>query len=447
MKRHLLTSLFILLVSCKLFAQKSPQLLAAGNTDQSIDQIRNNKAIDADSAFSLLSGWNKYPSVKNTGIDYIYYYTDSLYGKIPLCVYIPSAYINTHQSPCVIMLHGAVGLSKFNDIDSLNKFDDDVLFSTLKKQDYIIIRPVADKKKGFDWVVNRFYKNAGNTSNQTYRALTGVLISLKKVLNIDDNRVFALGHSDGSDGTIGFGVYTPNVFAGFVAYNSMLNNVFATDFYIRNIINRPLYLVHSDLDDLRPIQQTRIIVDGLSKIDNNILYKEYIGYQHQDEHLNKDIPYAIEFINGQSRNAFKTNVYWETDKTDQYNSCDWLKITTQDTTAQPAAWYVPFNFKTYNKNTKKWEDLPYYYSLKKSMAVKASYNNNVFNVQTTGVSEIQLFISPVMVNLENPVIVIVNNKRVFEGKIKADKNFLLTNFKDNFDRKVLWVMPLKVKVQ
>jgi len=391
-----------LLFSQSLSAQEKSLKFSFINSADQIDQIKENNQIDADSTYKLFSNWSAYPPVKATGKEYLYNYTDTLYGKIPLRIYIPASYQNTRKFPCVLMLHGAVGIGNFNDIDSLNKFDPDVLFATLKKQDYIIVRPVADPSKKFDWVVNRFGGRNGNSPNLTFRALTNILISLKKVLNIDDNKIFAFGHSDGSDGAIGLGVYNPDLFAGFVAYNSMLNGIFARDFYIRNIINSPLYLVHSDLDDLRPVQQTRVIVNELKKTGSNILYKEYIGYQHEDKHLNKDIPYVPRFISSVSRNPFKTQIFWETDKANLYNSCNWIKISDIDTSAVNAPWHTLLNFKSYDKKAKQFtEKFPYYYRLNKSAAVKATFNNNIFSIEASGVSGIELLISPVMVTWRN----------------------------------------------
>ena len=51
-----------------------------------------------------------------------------------------------------------------------------------------------------------------------------------------------------------------------------------------------------------------------------------------------------------------------------------------------------------------------------------------------------------MVNLEQPVIVNINGKKVFESKITADKTFLLNNFQNTFDRQALWVNSLKLKI-
>jgi len=441
--------LFLLVSQCLFAQEKSLELPSINKADKTIDLIGENNKIDADSIFKLFTNWSDYPVIKKSGKDYLYYYIDSLYGKIPLRIFIPESYRNTQKSTCIILLHGAVGASKFDDIDSLNKFDDDILFSTLKKQDYIIVRPVADGSKKFDWVVNKFGGRNGDYPNLTFETLTKILISIKKVLNIDDNKIFAVGHSDGADGSIGLGVYSSDLFAGFVAYNSMLSNLFAKDFYIRNIINTPLYLVHSDLDDLRPIQQTRIIVNALKQIDGNILYKEYIGYQHYDKHLDKDLPLVPMFTNSVSRNSFKTQVFWETDKANIYNSCNWIKINKIDASAISAKWHTPFNFKCYDKNSKLFMDslkFQYYNYLNKSAAVKASYNNNTFSIETSGVTELELLISPLMVNLEEPVVVIINGKQVFEGKVKTNKRFTIDGFKKDFDREALWVNSIKLKI-
>lgn len=430
-----------------LFAQhRLPQLSLQNNSKQLLEKIGQDSSIDADSAYKILNHWSQYPEGVKTGHEYVYFYTDPVFGQIPLRIYIPASYKSSQKSPCVLVMHGAAGRSFFTDIDSLDRSDVDGLFPKLKKQDPIIVEPVADRDKKFSWVVNQFGGRNGDAPNPTFATLVNIIISLKKILNIDDNRVFAWGHSDGSDGAVGLAVYSPDMFAGFVAYNSLLNNIYARDFYIRNIQNRPVYIVHSDLDDIRPIQQARVIIDALKKFDNTLQYKEYIGYQHEDKHLEKDADFSISFIKGLSRNPFKANIYWETDKTDLYNTCDWLRVTGIDTTLKKADWHTSFNFDSYNKRTKEWmKQFPYYYHLNNSSAVKAHYAGNVFSIETSEVTEIELLISPTMVDLTKPVTVNVNGKQVYFGKIPADKVFVLKEFDKNFDRQALWVNSVKIK--
>jgi len=424
------------ILSVNLQAQEtSPTLNVKSESENVISRIANDENINADSTFRLLTNFSSYPEIKSTGTDYLYYYTDSLYGKLPLRVFIPDTYRPNQPNTCVLLLHGAVGGSKLSDIDTASKFDD-LLFSLLKKRNYIIIRPVGNPSNKFDWVVNR--SKVG--TNYTFKTLSEIISSLKKILNIDDNKVFAFGHSDGSDGAVGMAVFKPNQFAGIIAYNSMMDNIFSKDFYIRNVINTPLYDVHSDLDDLRPIQQNRVIIDELTKIDPDIIYKEYFGYQHYDKHLDKDIPYTRQFINSVSRNPFKSVIYWETDSAKNYNVCNWLRITGIDAKLPVAPWHKEFQIKSYNKIIKKFMPNDFYYSnLNASAAVKASFYNNIFDIQTSSVTGIEILISPVMVNLEQPITVNINGKQVFTGKIIADKPFIIDGFKASFDRSAIWV--------
>jgi predicted esterase len=426
-------------------AQNESMLLPTGNSiDSALQRIHLNSNIDADSTYKLLSNWSNYPSLKRTGSDYIFYYQDITFGKIPLHVYIPSNYKNTQKSPCVLLLHGAVSQSHFRDINGPDDFD--VFYQALRANNYIIIRPIADEEKGFTWAINKSASGEKFAPNLTFKTLCEIIISLKKTLNIDDNRIFAMGHSDGSDGAIGLGVYTPDILAGVVAYNSMLNNLFARDFYIRNIQNTPLYAVHSSLDNLRPIAITKRIIDSLSKFDNNIIYKEYIGYQHFDKHLDKDVPFACAFLKSTSRNAFRTSITWEADRAGSYSNCDWLKITAINTDVAAVAWHKAFVFDISINRSGRQISFPYYGELNKSAAVTARYNNNTFEIKTSSVTEIELLINPVMVKLESNIIVIVNNKEVYNGKVKADKTFTLDAFRNTIDREVLWVNSIKVKV-
>src|ERR1700744_1779619 len=139
---------FLLLIPALLKAQTSPVLSIKNNALNAIDKIQSNPAINPDSTFTLLSEWSSFPQIKQTGTDYLFYYDDAIFGKIPLRVYIPASYKSSEKSTCVLLLHGATGGSKFADIDTVSKFDD-LLFASLKKQNYIIIRPVADPGKRF----------------------------------------------------------------------------------------------------------------------------------------------------------------------------------------------------------------------------------------------------------------------------------------------------------
>jgi hypothetical protein len=159
------------------------------------------------------------------------------------------------------------------------------------------------------------------------------------------------------------------------------------------------------------------------------------------------LPYSLEFISTISRNPFKKSVYWETDDYSN-SSCDWIKITKFDTALNNSNWHIPLNTVSYDKRSKSYTGNPYpYYRNKKSASVSANCINNTIKIETSRVSEIELLISPIMINLENPIQVIINGKSVFNAKISANKSFIINSFKSNLDRTALWVTSLKLKVE
>ena len=461
--KKLLTNITILILQIIAFpelpfAQTTPLLNAKNEIlTKELESLRKNNNVTADSAWTILSNWDRYPDIKETGRNYLFLYEDSIFGTVPLKIFIPKNYRKDIASPAVLILHGAVVLSSFKDAYKDTASDEDIFFSFFEKENFIIIRPFADTRgpnsdgsKLFGWVVNYFNgRDNKKKTNPTYSSLCSIITALKKSLNINDNKVFAFGHSDGSDGVFALQVYKPSLFAGFIVYNSMLTNIFANDIFLTNTVNRPLYVVHSELDDLRPMQQARDIVRLLDSLKSEVVYKEYMGYKHYDRHLQIDLPYSYQWTKQISRNPFHRVIHWELSDM-SYNICDWLKVVYIDTNYIGTNWHKEVNTPRYNKRTKTYETDPlysFYFSFNKSAAVKASYNNNKFKLTTSRTKEVEILISPIMVNLQNPVIVEVNGKEVFNKLLTANKSFLLDNFSQSYDRQMLWLTSVKIKIE
>ena len=445
MGKIVLAQLFLL--RCLLSYGQTDNNLAPGNAAliKELQLLASDNGIDADSALRTLSSWNKYPLLHGVNRYYLFSYKDPTIGTTPLKVFVPGNYTSDHASPAILILHGAVGISSFTDAYKDTTADEEFFYKYYGEHNFIVIRPFADPAKKFDWVVNHFNGvGVRNGTNRTFAILIAIITQLKQVLNIDDNRVFALGHSDGSDGSFGLEIYKPSSFAGFVAYNSMLTLLNSHDIYLRNTLNRPLYLVHSDLDDLRPIQQARLIVQILNSLKSPVSYREYIGYRHYDKHLELDLPNSYGWIKGTVRNPFQNTITWELSDA-EFNSCDWLRIVSFDTAMTAASWQTGLNVKSYNKRDKTYFDFPYY-DLNTSAAVKAQYNQNSFDIYTSRVREIEVLISPFMVDLRKPVVVRANGIEVFKGIVHPDKKFLLNNFISSFDRKAIWVNSIRLKI-
>ncbi len=413
--------------------------------------ITNNKKVDAIQAISKIASFNNYPKIEKLGIEYLIFYSDSTFGEIPVRVYVPTNYKNTTANSAILLLHGAEGASRFSNVDkNMMKYvpkdtidyTNDVFVDILKNDNnYLLIRPIADVTKDFRWAVNR----SKFSSNPSIKTLSNIVIFLKRFLNIDDDRVYSWGHSDGSDGTFALDVLSPSIFAGFVGYNSMLTQI-CGQVYLRNMKNKPFYLVHSDLDDLRPIQQTRLQIKALDSLKVPITYKEYLGYKHEDKHLSLDSKNSKLFIQSVVRNPYPKVLYWESDN-DLFNQIDWLKIKSLRVEDESKIWQSNINQKSYDRINKKSFDFDYYSYKNKSGAVIAEFRNNAFRIKTSRVEEIELLISPVMVDLKKPVVVVINGKVVFDKKMGADKDYILNEFASSHDRKCFWVNSLVLKTK
>lgn len=83
---------------------------------------------------------------------------------------------------------------------------------------------------------------------------------------------------------------------------------------------------------------------------------------------------------------------------------------------------------------------------KPSGAVKATYCGNHFNIETSRVGKLAIYLYPDMVNFENPVSVKINGREVFNDNINIDRDFMIENFQRNRDRTALWVKRLIFKI-
>ena len=446
----------LMLGTHSVLAQKTPHLFFNDSIYLTMTQeFTSDQGISADSLIKMLAAWNKYPSSYKADQNYIFTYEDPYYGNVPMRLYVPKTYSPDKKCTLILLLHGAVSLSSFaraddspgNPSGSNESDDDDLFFTYFRDQGYLILRPFADSKKKFNWVINDFNSGLDQGSspgniNFTFKCLIGAITKLKKVFNIDDNKIFAFGHSDGADGAFGLEVFQPSVFAGFLLYNSMLTNLKATNIYPANMENCPSYIVHSDHDDLRAVEQTTAIVDRLKELGAPIQYKVYNGYKHFDNHLKIDLPFANKFILQTTRNPFPSKVYWEAGNAID-NRCFWLKIDSFNLSLPKAKWQEEVNFKTYLRPTKTWANFNYYMTAP-GYVIKASYLDNTFTVNTSKILSFEILISEKMVDLNQNVKVILNGTLVFNKRIKPNKQFILSAFKQNADRTCIWVNSIKL---
>jgi hypothetical protein len=224
----------------------------------------------------------------------------------------------------------------------------------------------------------------------------------------------------------------------------MLNNIFDATIFLRNMQNRPFYIVHSTLDDLRPVEQARVIIDSIKQFDKNIIYKEFYGYKHFDKHLQIDMPSSDTFMHNTVRNPFAKEVYWESNNARE-NGFDWITVDSFDLNMPKAPWQNYINVKAYDKINKRWFGFPYFQE-SEGYAIKGTYDANIFAIQCARVKQFTLLISDKMVDISRPVEIYVNGVLNYKQKIGIDKRWLSAIFEKNHDRQALWLNKVEITV-
>jgi hypothetical protein len=361
-------------------------------------------------------------------------------------VHLPKNYNPKNKYPTLIFLHGAVRFSSLLNyqiaqqvLSGWNRYY--TKYASLN--DVILIFPSANKK--YNWM----------TSDDGFFMIPKIVKQLKTSINIDDNKVFISGHSNGSTGSFSYAMKQPTQFAGFYGFNTQ-PRLYTGGTFIENILNRSYINFSTDQDYYYPPNAN----DSLTKLMRfiNADYKDYRynGFPHWFPEFDESEPaYKILFsdLKERERNPFPKKITWEFDD-DNYGNIDWLTDIKLDTLTPKKGWHKNLNFKInkelkYNKNDslvvvnvdKKAFNFP-----RKSGTVIANYTNNEFRIETSCIESFKIMISPEMVNTKKKIKIYVNDKLYFNQKVKYNNDFMLKNFEETKDRIQIWVNEIILKV-
>lgn len=405
--------------------------------------LKNNSA---EAAFKIIKAYNKYPAINHNLISLQFKFTDSLHTA--MLVVLPKGY-DAHKSyPLLFFLHGAVSsntgypdYADARDTSGWNRYY--TKYATLNK--VIMVYPMGNRD--YNWM----YPDKG------FYMIPAMLKQIKQVINVDDNRVFISGHSNGATGSFSYATKHPSAFAGFYGFNTR-PRVATGGTYIRNLLNRSWFNVSVDLDYYYPPAAHDSLNNVMKALNTDYQDHRYNGFPHWFPQFDESEPaYQLLFADlmKRKRNPFHPAITWECDDI-KYGRCDWLGITALDTvSAENANTQKPINFKI-----NKWVVLDKqakahvvdtvmngFVYRKRSGAVNATFNHNSFTIKTANVGAIRIYLSPEMVDFKKPVTVTINGKQRFQGKVVYNKQFMVDEFEATLDKAALWVNYIDVDLQ
>ena len=108
--------------------------------------------------------------------------------------------------------------------------------------------------------------------------LEAILDRLKRGYNVDENRVYLTGISDGGSGAYFFAFRDPTAFASFLPLNGQMlvlanpDSGVDGDIFVSNAVNKPFFVVNGGRDPLYPAAGVRPFVEHLRKLGSEVVF-------------------------------------------------------------------------------------------------------------------------------------------------------------------------------
>ncbi len=228
-------------------------------------------------------------------------------------VHVPDSYDAMQSYPVRVYLHGGV-MRPLREGGNWWRNQEPFI-----RQDSLVVFPVS-------WPESIWWQDS------QIENLTGMLNDLKRVYNVDENRVYLLGMSDGATGAFyqAFKATTPwAAFLPFHGHPGVLANPNSDvdgEMHVANLQNKPFLVVNGGQDRLYPLDAVGPFIQLFESANVEIDFRGLPQAGHNMDWW-PDLSASIDsFIFGTSRQPLPDQLTWESENTEEFNRAHWLII-------------------------------------------------------------------------------------------------------------------------
>ena len=322
----------------------------------------------------------------------------------PYVVLIPEDYDSSRAYPVEFNLHGGVNRPPMAPGEPLWRQG----YDGLRDSGRIVVVPAA-WDEAFWWFDNQ----ADNVPT--------ILRSIKQTYNVDDNRVYLTGVSDGGTGSYFFAFMQPTEWAAFLPYignPGVLQNPAGQASYplsFDNLAGKALYIVNGENDPLYPARAVQRYIDYMERANVEHIFKVIPNGGHNTAWMPEERPEIEAFKRAHVRDPLPERVQWATNRTDRYNRNHWLLIDELDKEGEPGR-------------------------------VIVRREGNQIRVNAYYVNAFTLLLNPEEIDFSLPVTVIINDDVVHDGLVIESADTLLKWAARDRDRSMLFTAELTLRV-
>ncbi len=339
----------------------------------------------------------------------------------PYFIVVPDDYDDSRQYSVRVYLHGGVSRGKPGPGgDWWQRYE------RLSSPDQISVFPAG-------WDTSEWW-HGSQVEN-----IEAILRDLRSTYNVDENRAYMFGVSDGGSGAYFFAFKQSTTWAGFVPLIGHPSVVASPrvgadgEVYPANISNRPLLAINGETDRLYPVRTVEPFIELFQTLGTDVTLRSR-PEGHTVSWWGEESPAIEGFIASHPRDPLPDSLTWETERTDKYNRFSWLVIDDLGNVQNEALSPVPSRL----------DPFPHQ---RRSGRVDLQREGNVVSVQTRGVAAFTLLISPDEFDFSRPIRVEVNGQTEFEGVVTPDPGILQKWFDIDRDRTMLFGAELRMNLR
>ena len=333
-------------------------------------------------------------------------------------LFVPQNYTPARRYPVSVYLHGGVGRSDPGPGGGWIRNTE-----RLTGEDQITVIPLSTR--------GSLWWQASQVEN-----LNGILTELKQTYNVDENRVFASGVSDGGTGVYFLSFRDTTPWAGFLPFigypGVLLNPGVGADgmMHLANLVNKPLFIVNGETDRLYPVRYMEPFLEDFERLGVVFVFTPKPG-GHNTSWWPEEVENIEAFMESRPRDPLPERVIWATERADRYNRAHWVVI---DEVGHIAG----------DEDRGELAALTYDGA---SGLLDAVREENTVTIQAYHVPRFTLLISPDAFDLDRPIRVVTNGEVSFEGLVEPSVATLRKWAARDHDRSMLFAAEITVVLE
>ncbi len=266
--------------------------------------------------------------------------------------------------------------------------------------------------------------------------LPAILYQVRGRYNVDENRSYLSGVSDGGTGVWYHAFKAPTPWAAFLPYighPAVLNNPRAgTDgqLFLTNLSNKPFFVVSGDNDRLYPTASLAPYIERFREAGATIVFRPQRDGGHDMRWVPAERDNIRAFLDSTIRDPLPDTLSWESATTDRYHRFHWLVIDELGGSRSDADFPAVEAFRLAGPGGR----------------VDLARRGNSVSAATRGVRRFTLLLSPEEFDLSQPVTVVVNGIRAFHGLVQPSRDTMLWWASRDRDRTMLFAAELEITI-